>query len=136
MAIKSKKGKISSRERTKYRIRKRVTGTDDRPRISVFKSSKHTYVQAVLDGSGKTLVAVSTDEKAVQERASGMSAEGYPNDSKSTKGMLAAKAVGLVLAERLKAKSVSKVVFDRNGYVYHGRIRTVADGAREGGLQF
>lgn len=136
MAIKSKKGKVSSRERTKYRIRKRVTGADDRPRLSVFKSSKHTYVQAVTDISGKTIVSVSTGEKAVMEKVAALTAEGFPNDSKSSKGMLAAKAVGLVLAERLKEKSFSKVVFDRNGYIYHGRIRAVAEGAREGGLEF
>lgn len=136
MAIKSKKGRVSSRERTKYRIRKKVSGVEGRPRVSVFKSSRHTYVQAVLDSSGVTVAAVSTDEKAVLERAAGLSAEGYPNDSKSSKSMLAAKAVGLILAERLKEKAISKVVFDRNGYVYHGRIQAVADGAREGGLQF
>lgn len=136
MAIKSKKGKISSRQRTKYRIRKRVSGSEERPRVSVFKSSKHTYVQAVLDTTGKTVVAVSTDEKAVLERASALKVEGYPNESKSSKGMLAAKAVGLVLAERLKEKAITSVVFDRNGYVYHGRIQAVADGAREGGLKF
>ena len=136
MAIKSKKGRVSSRERTKYRIRKRVSGADDRPRLSVFKSSKHTYVQAVTDLSGKTIASVSTGEKAVMEKVAALTAEGFPNDSKSSKGMLAAKAVGLVLAERLKAKSLSKVVFDRNGYVYHGRVRAVAEGAREGGLEF
>ncbi len=136
MAIKSKKGRVSSRERTKYRIRKRLSGADDRPRLSVFKSSKHTYVQAVTDLSGKTIASVSTGEKAVMEKVAALTAEGFPNDSKSSKGMLAAKAVGLVLAERLKAKSLSKVVFDRNGYVYHGRVRAVAEGAREGGLEF
>ena len=136
MAIKSKKGKVSARERTKYRIRKRCVGVENRPRVTVFKSSKHTYVQAVLDTNGTTIASVSTSEKEVMERIGSLKAEGFPNDKKSSKGMLAAKAVGVVLAERLKKQSITKVVFDRNGYVYHGRVHALADGAREGGLEF
>ncbi len=136
MAIKSKKVKIGARERTKYRIRKKISGSQERPRISVFRSSRHTYVQAILDCSGKTIVSVSTDEKEVMDRVASLSGEGFNNDSKSTKSVRAARAVGLVLADRLKAQSIKTVVFDRNGFLYHGRIQAVADGAREGGLEF
>ena len=145
MAIKSKKGKISTRQRTKYRIRKRVVGTEVRPRVTVFRSGKHISVQAVEDWSGKTLASASTLEKGVMKRISEICGQvksgenspvSFPNESSSSKGTRAAFAVGVVLAERLKEKSKTDVVFDRNGFLYHGRIRAVAEGARFGGLKF
>ena len=132
MAIEAKRVKINSRERTKYRIRKKVVGTPDRPRLTVFRSSKHIYAQVISDVAGKTIASASSLEKEVQEAIKKVDAEG----SKSTKSVAAAKAVGMVLAQRSKAAKVDAVVFDRNGFVYHGRIQALADGAREGGLQF
>ncbi len=145
MAVKGKKGKISVRERTKYRIRKKVTGRDDRPRLTVFRSSKHTYAQVVSDQSGKTLASASTFEKDVLAEVSviekglttgkkGEDSQKSASLSKSTKGVIAAMAVGSVLAKRCLAKDIKQVVFDRNGYIYHGRVKGVADGARKGGL--
>ena len=136
MAIKSKRVKYTTRERTKYRLRKRIFGTDERPRLTVFKSGRHTYAQVVQDIAGITIAAASTLEKDVIAKAAEVKGEGFANDTKTAKGARAAKAVGLVVAERLKAKSIGKVVFDRNGYIYHGRIKALADGAREGGLDF
>ena len=136
MAIESKRVKYTTRQRTKYRIRKRIFGTDERPRLTVFKSARHTYAQVILDITGKTIVSASTVDKDVTAKLATIDGEGFPNDSKSAKGIRAAKAVGLVLAERLKSKSIDKVVFDRNGFIFHGRIKALADGAREGGLNF
>ena len=136
MAIKSKKEKTTSRERTKYRIRKRMIGSEARPRLTVFKSVQHTYAQLVDDISGVTLLSASTLEKEVVDRIGSIKVEEAPSKAKSKKSVAAARAVGIVLAERCKNKNISAVVFDRNGFVYHGRIQAVADGAREGGLQF
>lgn len=136
MAIKSKKEKTSSRDRVKHRIRKRVTGSEARPRLTVFKSVQHTYAQLVDDISGTTLASASTLEKEVADRIGSIKVEDAASKAKSKKSVAAARAVGLVLAERCKSKNISAVVFDRNGFVYHGRIQAVADGAREGGLQF
>ncbi|GAC1406319.1 MAG: 50S ribosomal protein L18 [Chloroflexota bacterium] len=102
-------------------IRKRLRGTAQRPRLNVFRSSANIYVQVIDDDLGNTLAAASTLEGAVQ----------------ATKTKTAqARLVGQLAAERAKAKGVQKVVFDRGGYLYHGRIQAVADGAREGGLEF
>lgn len=136
MAIKSKKVKTSSRDRVKHRIRKRITGSEARPRLTVFKSVQHTYAQLVDDITGVTLLSASTLDKDVVARISSINVEEAPSKAKSKKSVAAARAVGLVLAERCKSKNISAVVFDRNGFVYHGRISAVADGAREGGLQF
>lgn len=131
MAIKSKKVKITARERSKRRIRKRIVGVAERPRITVFKSGKHIYAQVIQDVDGVTLASASTKDKEVIEQ---LSAAG--EKSASTKSLQAAKVVGMTIAKKAQATGVSSVVFDRNGYVYHGRVQAVAEGAREGGLKF
>jgi large subunit ribosomal protein L18 len=105
------------------RIRKKLQGTSDRPRLNVYRSLNHIYVQVIDDLSGKTLVSASTAEGKKEERRSGGN-------------VASAKAVGKTIAERAKAKGVIKVVFDRGGYIYHGRVKALADAAREAGLQF
>lgn len=106
------------------RIRKKLSGTTERPRLSVYKSLKHLVAQVIDDSSGRTLAFASTLSKELK----GKLGEG---DKKH-----AAKQVGLLVAEKCKAAKIDKVVFDRNGFPYHGRIAAIADGAREGGLQF
>ncbi len=118
-----KRGDIA-RLRRKLRVRRKVVGTDERPRLCVFRSNKHIYVQVISDAQGKTLAAVSTLTGDLAKA------------NESSKGVEAAKQVGLVLAKVCKEKNISKVVFDRNGFLYHGRVKAVADGAREGGLEF
>ena len=115
---------IEGRERRKLRIRRKISGTPERPRLSVFRSLKHIYAQVVDDVAGKTLAHCSTLAKDVK-----------PQTDDSTKSD-AAKLVGKTIAEQLKAKGITKIVFDRNGYLYHGRIKALAEGAREGGLEF
>jgi large subunit ribosomal protein L18 len=105
------------------RIRKRLQGTADRPRLNVYRSINHIYVQVIDDLHGTTLVSAST-------------AEGKKDERRSGGNVAAAKAVGKAIAERAKAKGVSQVVFDRGGYIYHGRVKALADAAREAGLQF
>ena len=112
------------RAHRKERIRKRLAGTTERPRLTVYKSLKHTIAQVVDDTTGKTLAYASSLSKELKGKLD----EG---DKKH-----AAKQVGLLVAEKCKAAKIGKVVFDRNGFPYHGRIAAVADGAREGGLQF
>ena len=107
------------RERRHRTIRKRVTGTAARPRLNVFRSSAHLYVQIIDDERGHTLAAAST-------------LEAKPQGTKIEQ----ARAVGRLAAERALAHGLKKVVFDRGGYLYHGRVKAVADGAREGGLEF
>ncbi len=150
MAIKSKKVRVNTRQRTKYRIRKSIIGTATRARLTVYRSGQHIHCQAIEDLSGKTIASASTLDKAVIGRISTICAEldkgaeastnsetlKFANDSASPKGMRAAFAVGFVIAERLKALKQSTVVFDRNGFLYHGRIKALAEGARLGGLQF
>jgi len=114
----------SARLRRKARVRKKITGTEERPRVCVFRSNKHIYAQVISDTRGQTLVAVSSLSKGLAEAC------------KKSKGVEAAKKVGLALAEACKQKNITKVVFDRNGFLYHGRVKAVADGAREGGLEF
>lgn len=111
----------NSRLRAKIRIRKKIWGTMERPRLTVFRSSKHTFAQLICDDTGQVLVTASTQEKGISLPA-------------STKSVEAAKIIGKTLAARAKEKNVSAVVFDRNGYLYTGRVSAVADGAREGGL--
>jgi large subunit ribosomal protein L18 len=112
------------REKTKARIRGRVAGTSERPRLTVFKSLKRIYVQAVDDAKGVTVASASSLEKDLREKL------------KNGANIDAAKAVGASIAARLKEKGITSVVFDRNGYVYHGRVKALADSAREAGLQF
>jgi large subunit ribosomal protein L18 len=121
----TKIGKNEKRGYVHTRIRKKLQGTAERPRLNVYRSLNHIYVQVIDDLNGKTLVAASTAE--------GKKAEGH----KRTGGNVAsAKAVGKTIAERAKAKGVTKVVFDRGGYLYHGRVKALAEAAREAGLQF
>ena len=113
-----------SRLKRKRSIRKRISGTAERPRMSVFRSSKHIYAQLVDDLKGDTLIAASSVEKAVRE---------LPKfDSK----VALAEHVGKVLAERAREKGIEAVVFDRNGFLYHGRVKALSSGAREAGLKF
>lgn len=136
MAIKSKVVKLSPRERKKQRLRKKIRGTDAKPRLCIFKSVRHTYAQLISDESGKTIAAASTQESAVMERAAGLKAEDLRNEARSAKSEAGARAVGLVVAERAKEKGVARLVFDRNGFLYHGRVKAVAEGARQAGLEF
>src|SRR5690606_29221318 len=113
--------KTSRRARIKQGIRKHLTGTTERPRLSVFRSNKGIYAQVIDDTTGKTLAAASSLAKDFV--ASGTKVE-------------QSKAVGKLVAEKALAAGISKVVVDRNGYVYHGRVKSLAEGAREGGLDF
>ena len=113
--------KNSQRSRRKLRVRKKIYGTPERPRMTIFRSNKHTYIQVIDDTTGRTLVAASNREK---ELAS----------VKNTAGE--ARKIGEAIAERLKKANITKVVFDRNGYLYHGIIKAVADGARKAGIEF
>jgi len=117
---------LTKRERRlkiKQRIRKRINGTNERPRMTVFRSNKQIYVQLVNDLTGETVVSASSKNKEVAD---------MKNINKSEQ----AKLVGKLVAERSLAKGINSVVFDRNGYLYHGRIRLLAESAREGGLKF
>ena len=109
------------RTKIKFRIRHKVSGTAEMPRLSVFRSNKEIYAQVIDDEKGVTLAAASTLEKAVEKGG--------------TKSEMAAK-VGKLVAERALAKGIEEVVFDRGGYIYHGRVMELAEGAREGGLKF
>ena len=113
-----------ARLKRKKRIRKKVNGDGDRPRMSIFRSSKHIYAQVVDDTTGSTLVHVSTLTKDLKAG----SAEATKSD--------AAKIVGRAVAEACKAKGIVRVAFDRNGFIYHGRVKALADAAREAGLDF
>jgi len=115
--------KNATRRHVHDRIRKKVFGTAERPRLNVYRSLNHIYVQLIDDLAGKTLVAASTAEAKKESRRTGGN-------------VAAAKEIGKAIAERAKAKGVKKVVFDRGGYIYHGRVKAVADAAREAGLQF
>ena len=116
--IKTQDRKVN-RLRRHRRVRVRMTGTAERPRLAVFKSLNHLYVQVIDDASGRTLASAST-----------------VGDKGKAKGMEEAATVGKAIAEKAKAAGVSRVVFDRGGFLYHGRIKALADAAREGGLEF
>ena len=115
---------IARRRRIHSRIRKHVNGTAERPRLVVFRSNKQIYVQVVDDEQGVTLVAAASNDKALAAECKGKS------------GKDAAAVVGKAIAERAIAKGISEVSFDRGGYLYHGRVKSLADAAREGGLKF
>ena len=117
----SKKDSNKPRLKRHQRVRSKVSGTADRPRLDVFRSAKNIYAQVIDDVAGVTLVSASTNEKDFTEYGGNKDA---------------AKKVGLMIAERCKAKGIENVVFDRGGYLYHGRVKELAEGAREGGLQF
>jgi large subunit ribosomal protein L18 len=124
MKIKTKEDR---RDRIKHRIRKRVRGTEERPRLTVFRSLSHMYVQVVDDASGRTVACASTVEPALRGALPAAARGG---------NVAGAQAVGKVIAERLIERGVKRVVFDRNGFLYHGRVKAVADAAREAGLEF
>ena len=119
------KTKRVRRERAHLRIRRKVWGTAERPRLSVFKSSRFIYAQLINDDAGRTLAQASSREAAIAKKAEG---------SASTRS--AAKLVGEAVAERAKKSGVDKVVFDRGGYLYHGKVKDLAEGARAKGLEF
>ena len=109
-------------ERRRWRIRRKLVGVaKDRPRLSVFRSNKHIYAQVIDDTAGRTLVSASTMDKSFEKASSNIES---------------AKKVGALLAERAKGSNISAVVFDRGGHLYHGKIKALADAAREAGLQF
>jgi large subunit ribosomal protein L18 len=116
--------KIVSREKRKLRIRKKLSGTPECPRLSVFRSANHIYAQIIDDVAGSTVVSASSTEKDFKEKSALGKKSGV------------ATYIGKLIAERAKTKGINKVVFDRNGFLYHGRIKAVSDGAREGGLVF
>ncbi|HUH17814.1 MAG TPA: 50S ribosomal protein L18 [Albibacterium sp.] len=113
--------KLSRRERIKRGIRKRLSGSTERPRLSVYRSNKGIYAQVIDDINGKTLVAASSLSK---------------DFSGSGNKIEQSKAIGKIIAEKAIAAGINNVVFDRNGYLYHGRVKSLAEGAREGGLNF
>ena len=115
------KQRVVTRERVKARVRRKVNGTAQRPRLAVFRSLKYIYAQVIDDASGKTIASASSREK--DSGAKGANAA-------------AAKAVGALIAKKAKDKGITQVVFDRGGYVYHGNIKALADAARENGLKF
>lgn len=116
--------RVAIRRRIRYRIRKKLGGTAQRPRLAIFRSDKHIYVQAIDDAGGKTLAAASTLDKDLKSAV------------KHGGNVDAAKAVGGAIASKLKGKGIETVVFDRGGYLYHGRVKALADAAREAGLKF
>ncbi len=120
----AKKTQAEARERRHYRVRKNLAGTAERPRLNIFRSSSGIYAQIIDDAAGCTLVSASSVDKELRERLKGM--------KKSEQ----AKLVGQTVAERAKGKGITAVVFDRGGFKYIGRVKALADGAREGGLQF
>ena len=121
------KRRLSPRQRRQLRVRAKVSGTAQRPRLNVFRSNEHIYAQVIDDAAGHTLTAASTLEAAVRER--------YESGTKPPK-TAQAELVGKVVGERAKALGIDQVVFDRGGYKYHGRVKAVADGARAAGLEF
>jgi len=116
--------KLQARLRRKRRIRATISGTPERPRLTVFRSSKFIYAQIIDDQAGHTLASVSDQSPQLRE------------ELKSLKKKERVACVGQLLAERCKELGIASVVFDRNGYIYHGRVQALADGAREGGLEF
>jgi large subunit ribosomal protein L18 len=124
MKIKTKEDR---RDRIKHRLRKRIVGSAERPRLTVFRSVAHMYVQAVDDASGATLAAASTVEPTVKAKMGEKVAGG---------NVAGAQLIGQTIAERLLAKGMKQVVFDRNGFLYHGRVKAVAESARKAGLEF
>jgi large subunit ribosomal protein L18 len=113
-----------ARDRRRQRVRKKILGTDQRPRVCVFKSKKHIYAQVISDERGMTLASISTLSKDLADKV------------EKIKGVEAAKQVGVSLAKVCKEKNITRIVFDRNGFLFHGRVKAIADGAREGGLEF
>ncbi|MDP3717244.1 MAG: 50S ribosomal protein L18 [Acidobacteriota bacterium] len=124
MQIKTKEDR---RDRIKFRIRKKMAGTSEKPRLSVFRSVSHIYVQVIDDRTGQTVASASSIDAVVK----GQMPKGVAGGN-----LKGAELVGTAIAERLKEKGITKVVFDRNGFLYHGRVRAVAEAARTAGLEF
>ena len=124
MKIKTTKDR---RKRISLRQRKRITGTAERPRLRVFRSVSHIYAQVIDDMHGTTVASAASTEPALKGQMSGAAKPG---------NVAGAQALGRAIAERLKEKGITRVVFDRGGFLYHGRVRAVADAAREAGLEF
>lgn len=120
----SKYSKSEGRAKRHFRIRKKISGTESRPRLAVFKSNTNIYAQVINDKTGETIVSASSLEKEFRAKFGGKL------------NIETAKTIGAAVAERAKTKGVSSVVFDRGGYIYHGRIKALADSAREAGLNF
>jgi large subunit ribosomal protein L18 len=117
--------KRDGRQKRKLRIRKKVAGTAERPRLTVFRSARHVYAQVIDDVAGRTVAHVSTLSAAFKQ-----------GEEKDGKKVEQAKRIGVLIAEACKAKNIEEVVFDRNGYKYHGRVQALAEGARKAGLKF
>ena len=120
----SKESRQKVREKKHLKIRNRFSGTAERPRLAVFRSNNHMYAQVIDDAAGKTLVAASTMEKDIKAKL------------EKTNNVEAAKALGEIIAKRALDKGIETVVFDRGGYIYHGKVAALAEAAREAGLQF
>lgn len=118
-------GRAKSREKRKRRVRRKVTGTSERPRLSVFRSAKNIYAQIIDDTSFNTLVQVSSISKDIRDQ--------LKEKSGNREG---ASMIGKLIAQRAQEKGIKKVIFDRNGFLYHGRVKSLAEAAREGGLEF
>ena len=116
--------RIARRQRIHYRIRKHVSGTPERPRLAVFRSNKQIYAQIIDDEAGRTLAAAASNDKELAAQCKGKT------------GIEAAAIVGKAIAERALAKGITTISFDRGGYLFHGRVKSLADAAREGGLIF
>jgi large subunit ribosomal protein L18 len=114
----------ANRDQRRVRIRRKVRGDDARPRLSIYRSLHHIYAQVISDASGRTVAAASTATAGVREGL------------KSARNVAAASAVGKAIAERCRAQGITEVIFDRNGFLYHGRVKALADAAREAGLRF
>ncbi len=120
----AKESRLEARRRRHQRVRRKVVGTQERPRLTVYRSLRHVYAQVIDDEAGRTLVSASTLDSQLRDEIGKLDVQEQ------------AKAVGRAVAERAKAQGIEQVVFDRGGYPYHGRIRAVADGSREAGLVF
>jgi len=120
----NKPSRSAAREKRHYRLRNTISGTAEKPRLNVFRSNKHIYAQVIDDVKGHTIASASTKDKSI---ASGL---------KTTSDVEAAKAVGAAIGKRAKESGVNKVVFDRGGYLYHGKVKALAESAREAGLEF
>jgi large subunit ribosomal protein L18 len=116
--------RAEKRDNRRVRVRRKVRGSDQRPRLSVYRSLYHTYAQVISDVSGQTLASASTLSPDLRD------------ELKSKRNVGAAKVVGKAIADRCRAKGISEVIFDRNGFLYHGRIKALAEAAREAGLKF
>ncbi len=119
----AKKDRATERRRRKLRIKYRIRGTHDRPRLCVYKSLKHIYAQLIDDEAGRTLVSASTLDLDLRDKVKGPTVE-------------SAKIIGEAIAKKAKEMGITKVVFDRNGYIYHGKVKALADSARAAGLEF